>query len=66
MGTIVDEFSDNFVLVEFTDLDGVAYTLEPVPIGKHIELRRTPAMAAWRLAAIGRTPDIHGMPELGT
>jgi hypothetical protein len=53
------------VLVEFADIDGVTYALEPIPVGKLIELRHTPAMAAWRLAAIGRpTPDVYGMPEL--
>ncbi|MBL8416340.1 MAG: DUF4926 domain-containing protein [Propionivibrio sp.] len=46
VGTIVDEFSENFVLDEFTDLDGVAYVLELIPVGKLIELRHSPAMAA--------------------
>ena len=65
MDTIVDELSENFVLVEFADLDGVAFALEPISVGKLIELRHTPAMAAWRLAAIVQSPDIHGMLELG-
>jgi len=59
------ELSANLVLVEFADPDGVAYVLEPIPVDKLIDLRHTPAMAAWRLAAIGPTPDIQGMPELG-
>ncbi len=33
VGTIVDELSDNFVLVEFADLGGVAYAIEPIPVG---------------------------------
>ena len=66
VGTIVDELSDNFVLVEFADLDGVAYALEAIPVGKLIELRYTPAIAAWRLAAIVQSPHIHGMLELGS
>ncbi|MBK7421948.1 MAG: DUF4926 domain-containing protein [Propionivibrio sp.] len=66
VGNIVDELSENFVLVEFADLDGVAYALEPIPVGKLIELRHTPAVAAGRLAAIGRpSPAIRGMLELG-
>ena len=46
VGTIVDELSENIVLVEFADLGGIAYALEPIPISKLIELRHTPAMAA--------------------
>ena len=46
VGTIVDALSENFVLVEFADLDEVAYALEPIPVGKLIGLRHTPAMAA--------------------
>ena len=46
VGTIVDELSDDVVLVEFADLDGVAYALEPIPVGKLIELRHAPAIAA--------------------
>lgn len=46
VGTIVNELSENFVLVEFADLNGVAYALEPIPVGKLIELRHTPEMAA--------------------
>ena len=66
VGTIVDELSENFVLVEFADIDGVAYALEPIPVSKLIEFRHTSAKAAWRLAAFGPSPDIHGMLELGT
>lgn len=59
VGTIVDELSGHFVLVEFADIDGEAYTLERIPVGKLIELSHTRAMATWRLAAIGRsTPDV--------
>ena len=46
VGTIVDELGEDVVLVEFADLGGVAYALEPIPVGKLIELRHTPAMAA--------------------
>ena len=47
VGTIVDELSDDVVLVEFADLGGVAYAIEPISIGKLIELRHAPpAMAA--------------------
>lgn len=33
VGTIVDELNEKFVLVEFADLDGVAFALEPIPVG---------------------------------
>ncbi len=46
VGTIVDELSKDVVLVEFADLGGVTYALEPLPVGKLIELRHTPVMAA--------------------
>ncbi|KXW58500.1 DUF4926 domain-containing protein [Ferrovum myxofaciens] len=46
VGTIVDELSDEVVLVEFADLNGVAYAVEPISVGKLIELRHAPAMAA--------------------
>jgi hypothetical protein len=46
VGTIVDELDTDVVLVEFADLGGVTYALEPIPVGKLIELRHSPAMAA--------------------
>ena len=46
VGTIVDELNEDFVLVEFADLGGVAYAIEPIPVGKLIELRHAPTMAA--------------------
>ena len=46
VGTIVDELTEGVVLVEFADLGGVAYAIEPIPVRQLIELRHTPAMAA--------------------
>lgn len=46
VGTIVDELDRETVLVEFADLDGVAYAIEPIPCRKLMELRHRPAMAA--------------------
>ena len=46
VGTIVDELSKDVVLVEFADLGGVAYTIEPISVGKLIELYHVQAMAA--------------------
>ena len=46
VGTIVDELSPDVVLVEFADLGGVAYAIEPIPIAKLMQLRHAPAMAA--------------------
>lgn len=46
VGTIVDELSEEFVLVEFADLGGVAYAIEPIHVRQLIALHHTPAMAA--------------------
>ena len=46
VGTIVDELSPDVVLVEFADLGGVAYAIEPIAIAKLMQLRHAPAMAA--------------------
>ncbi len=46
VGTVVEELSDEVVLVEFADMNGVAYAIEPILIGKLMELRHAPAMAA--------------------
>ena len=46
VGTIVEELSEDFVLVEFADLDGISYATAPIAIAKLIELRHSPAMAA--------------------
>ena len=45
VGTIVDELGEDVALVEFADLGGATYALEPIPAGKLIALRHTPAMA---------------------
>ena len=46
VGTIVDQLDGDTVLVEFADVTGVAYALEPLPVRKLMELHHTPAMAA--------------------
>ena len=46
VGTIVDELTEGVVLVEFADLGGVAYAIEPIPVRQLIELHHMPAMAA--------------------
>jgi hypothetical protein len=46
VGTIVEELNEDVVLVEFADLNGVAYAIEPIPVRKLMKLRHTPAMAA--------------------
>lgn len=46
VGTVVEELSGDVVLVEFADLGGATYALEPIPVAKLIELRHTPVMAA--------------------
>lgn len=46
VGTIVEELDDANVLVEFADLNGVAYAISPVPIELLMELKHAPALAA--------------------
>ena len=46
VGTIVDELDQDAVLVEFADLNGVAYAIEPVSRCKLMELHHCPALAA--------------------
>lgn len=46
VGTVVDELDGNVVLVEFADLGGVAYAIEPIPVRKLMGLRHSPALAA--------------------
>jgi hypothetical protein len=46
VGTIVEELDGDVVLVELAGLGGVAYAIEPIAVGKLMELRNTPAIAA--------------------
>lgn len=46
VGTIVEELDSTHVLVEFADLDGVAYAITPIPLGLLMELKHAPALAA--------------------
>lgn len=46
VGTIVEMLDTDVYLVEFADLEGVAYAIEPIPGDKLMELHHAPAMAA--------------------
>jgi hypothetical protein len=46
VGTIVDILDAMHVLVEFADLDGIAYAIEPLPLDVLMPLRHEPAIAA--------------------
>ncbi|MFN3883722.1 MAG: DUF4926 domain-containing protein [Rhodocyclaceae bacterium] len=46
VGTIVEELDAEHVLVEFADIDGVAYAVEPLPCRKLIQLHHRMALAA--------------------
>lgn len=46
VGTVVEELNSDHVLVEFADLNGVAYAISPIPVGQLIELKHAPAIAA--------------------
>lgn len=45
VGAIVEDLGNNTFLVEFADLDGVAYTISPVPGSLLMELKHAPAQA---------------------
>ncbi|KAF0102830.1 MAG: hypothetical protein FD187_807 [bacterium] len=46
VGTIVEVLSTGMYLVEFADLNGVAYAIEPIPGDNLMPLRHAPALAA--------------------
>lgn len=45
VGTVVEELDGDHVLVEFADLDGIAYAILPMPVKQLIELERAPVKA---------------------
>ena len=45
VGTIVDELDKDNVLVEFADIDGVAYAISAIPRGMLMKLEHTPSLA---------------------
>jgi hypothetical protein len=45
VGTIVECLDDAHFLVEFADLNGVTYAIEPIPADALIELHHEPALA---------------------
>ncbi len=46
VGTIVEELDRDNVLVEFADINGVAYATAPMPVDKLMELKHTPVAIA--------------------
>ncbi len=46
VGTVVEQLADDTVEVEFSDADGRAYALVPVPISKLMVLHYEPTKAA--------------------
>lgn len=44
VGTIIEELDDGYVLVEFANLDGVAYAISPIPVEQLIRLENTPVI----------------------
>lgn len=43
VGTVVETLDGNHLLVEFADLNGVAYAIKPIPVEALIALRHAPA-----------------------
>lgn len=46
VGTVIEELDADHVLVEFADVNGVAYALAPIPAGQLMELKHAPAEQA--------------------
>jgi hypothetical protein len=46
VGTVVDELDRDFMLVEFADVEGIAYAIEPIARHKLMPLHHRPALAA--------------------
>lgn len=46
VGTVVEILGSDTLLIEFSDLEGVAYAIEPIPGNKLMELLHTSALAA--------------------
>lgn len=44
VGTVVEELDGGYVLVEFANLNGVAYAISPIPAGQLIQLKHTPTI----------------------
>ena len=49
VGTIVEELDSKHVFVEFSDFDGIAYAITPVPQALLMELKDAPTLgeSAW-------------------
>ena len=43
VGTVVEELDNGHVLVEFADVNGVAYAIAPIPVGQLMKLKHAPA-----------------------
>lgn len=43
VGTVVEELDNDHVLVEFADVNGVAYAIATVPMGQLMKLKHAPA-----------------------
>lgn len=43
VGTVVEELDGEHVLVEFADLNGVAYAIAPMPVAQLMVLKHAPA-----------------------
>lgn len=46
VGTVLEVLATEIYLVEFSDLNGEAYAIEPIPGDKLMVLRHSPALAA--------------------
>ena len=46
VGTIVEKLDSDHVLVEFADLNGIAYATLPVPVAQLLKLAHAPAVGS--------------------
>lgn len=44
VGTVVEQLDGDHVLVEFANLDGIAYAILPIPAEHLIQLKHTPTI----------------------
>lgn len=51
VGTIVEELDSGHVLVEFANLNGVAYATLAIPVGQLLQLKHTPTISQERAGA---------------
>lgn len=55
VGTVVEVLDGDVALVEFSDMEGVAYALAPIPVGKLMVLKQGPSSAVYASGTRGHS-----------